>query len=81
MGKDVEVHVAISCENITLFNKYYVVNLIRLCIRGLAFLGKGSTRLHTNFHTGFFSNSTQCTNNIGVNSLKTNAVGMQFIEN
>ena len=25
MGKDVEVHVAISCENITLFNKYYAV--------------------------------------------------------
>ena len=46
MGKDVEVHVAISCENITLFNKYYAVNLIRLCIRGLAFLGKGSTYLN-----------------------------------
>ena len=45
MGKDVEVHVAISCENITLFNKYYAVNSIRLCIRGLAFLGKGSMYL------------------------------------
>ena len=43
VGKDVVVHVAISCENITLFNKYYEVNSIRLCIRGLAFLGKGST--------------------------------------
>ena len=44
MGKDVEVHVAISCENITLFNKYYAVNLSVLCTTGLSFLREGSTK-------------------------------------
>ena len=40
-------------ENITLFNKYYAVNSIRLCIRGLAFLGKGSTRFTSIFFFSF----------------------------
>ena len=46
MGKDVVVHVAIYRQNMPKLNNYYVVKLIRLCIWGLAFLGKGST-LHS----------------------------------
>ena len=42
MGNDVVVHVAIYRQNMPKLNNYYVVKFIRLCICGLAFLGKGS---------------------------------------